>query len=312
MFVAYHPGYVVDIGAGHRFPMQKYGLVHERLRAEGTLAAAQVVQPYEACVEDLLLVHTPDYVQRFLTGAMTAKEMRLLGLPWSPDLARRAQLAVQGTLTASRLALQHGMAANLAGGSHHAFADHGEGFSVFNDIAVAIRVLQQEQVIKRAAVIDLDVHQGNGTATIFAQDQSVFTYSMHGEKNYPFQKVQSSLDIALPDGTDDTTYLEALRTHVPGIMQQFRPDLVWYLAGVDPYVGDKLGRLALSLDGLRQRDHYVLSTCIEAAVPVVMTMGGGYAPQIEDIVEAHCNTIRTACCLALRSQRESVVPWGGR
>lgn len=308
MLVAYHPGYVVDIGTEHRFPMQKYGLVHERLRAEGTIAAAQVVQPQEACVQDLLLVHTPDYVQRFLTGAMTAKEMRLIGLPWSPGLARRAQLAVQGTLTASRIALQYGIAANLAGGSHHAFADHGEGFSVFNDIAVAIRVLQRDHAIKRAAIIDLDVHQGNGTATIFSHDASVFTCSLHGEKNYPFQKVRSSLDVALPDGTDDAAYLEVLRTHVPGVVQQFRPDMVWYLAGVDPYGGDKLGRLALSLDGLRQRDHYILSTCIEAEVPVVITMGGGYAPQIEDIVEAHCNTIRTACRLAAR-QRESVVPW---
>jgi acetoin utilization deacetylase AcuC-like enzyme len=287
--------------------MHKYGLVYERLRAEGSLTTAQVVQPHEAEITDLLLVHTADYVHRFLHGAMSAMELRHLGLPWSPALARRARLAVHGTLLASRLAVQQGIAANLAGGSHHAFAEHGEGFSVFNDIAVAIRVLQRERAIERAAIIDLDVHQGNGTATIFAHDTSVFTCSVHGEKNYPFRKVHSSLDIALPDGTEDAAYLQVLRTHVPLLLQQFQPDLVCYLAGVDAYVGDRLGRLALSLDGLRQRDYYVLSTCAAAGVPVVITMGGGYAPHMADIVEAHCNTIRTACQLHANSAWESVV-----
>jgi acetoin utilization deacetylase AcuC-like enzyme len=298
MFIIYHSGYTVDIGPSHRFPMQKYGLVYERLLAEGTLARAQVIQPDPVAIADLLLVHTYDYVARFLAGEMSTREMRLLGFPWSASLACRARLATQGTITASRMAWQHGLASNLAGGSHHAFADHGEGFSVFNDIAVAIRVLQRDYGLQRAAIIDCDVHQGNGTATIFAGDPRVFTCSLHGEKNYPFRKAQSSLDLEFPDGTDDAAYLAALQTHLPTILADFQPQMIWYLAGVDPYVGDKLGRLALTLEGLRQRDAYVLSTCCSAGMPVVTTMGGGYAPQIEDIVEAHCHTVRLACQLA--------------
>jgi len=219
---------------------------------------------------------------------------------WSEPLARRARLATQGTLTASLLAWQHGLASNLAGGSHHAFADHGEGFSVFNDIAVAIRVLQLDHGLQRAAIIDSDVHQGNGTATIFAGDASVFTCSLHAEKNYPFRKAQSSLDIEFPDGTEDAAYLATLQTHLPTVLERFQPQMVWYLAGVDPYVGDKLGRLALTLEGLQQRDAYVLSTCHRAGIPVVTTIGGGYAPQIEDIVEAHCQTMRLACQMVTR------------
>jgi acetoin utilization deacetylase AcuC-like enzyme len=295
MFVTYHPDYVVDIGVNHRFPMQKYGLVYQRLSTEGTLRAEHVLQPTPVAIDDLLLVHTRDYVERFVAGLMTTQELRLLGFPWSMSLVRRARLAVQGTISASVMALQYGLAANLAGGSHHAFADHGEGFSVFHDMAVAIRVLQRDYGLERAAVIDCDVHQGNGTAAIFTHDASVFTCSLHGEKNYPFHKVASSLDLALPDHTGDAAYLTALRTCVPAILQDFRPDMVWYQAGVDPYVGDKLGRLALSLEGLRQREAYVLEACHDAGIPAVITLGGGYAPQMQDIVEAHCNTIRVAC-----------------
>lgn len=298
MFVAYHPDYVVDIGAGHRFPMCKYGLVYAQLMAEGTLCPAQVVAPEPVDVDALLLVHHRDYVERFLAGHMTPREMRVLGLPWSGALVRRARLAVQGTLLASRLARRHGLAANLAGGSHHAFADHGEGFSVFHDIAVAVRVLQRDHGLQRAGIIDCDVHQGNGTAVIFQHDPRVFTCSFHGEKNYPFRKAVSRLDIALPDDTGDAAYLEALQTYVPRMLEAAQPELVWYQAGVDPYDGDQLGRLSLTLEGLRQRDQYVLETCRAANIPVVVTMGGGYAPRLEDIVEAHCNTIRIACRLA--------------
>ncbi len=298
MFVTYHPDYVVNIGAGHRFPMQKYGLVYEQLTREGTIHRERVLVPASVDIPDLLLVHGRDYVERFLSGQMTSKEMRRLGFPWSLPLVRRARLAVQGTIIASTMAQKHGLAANLAGGSHHAFADHGEGFSVFHDIAVAIRVLQRDHGLERAAVIDCDVHQGNGTAAIFAHDGSVFTCSFHGEKNYPFHKEISRLDIALADNTDDAAYLAALQAHVPTIVQDFRPHLVWYLAGVDPYSGDKLGRLALSIEGLRRRDAYVLETCRNAGIPVVITFGGGYASHMQDIVEAHCNTIRTACRIA--------------
>jgi acetoin utilization deacetylase AcuC-like enzyme len=289
---------VVDIGMGHRFPMQKYGLVYAQLLAEGTLRPERVVRPAPVTLTDLLLVHTRDYVERFVQGAMTAKEMRLVGLPWSEALARRARLAVQGTIEASRLALRYGLAANLAGGSHHAFADHGEGFSVFHDMAVAIRVLQRDHDLGPVAVIDCDVHQGNGTAVIFQNDASVFTCSFHGEKNYPFRKAASDLDIALPDDTGDAAYLTALRTHVPAVLRRVEPALVWYQGGVDPYHGDKLGRLALSQKGLWERDIYVLTACRAAGVPVVVTLGGGYAPQMQDIVEAHCNTIRAACRVA--------------
>jgi acetoin utilization deacetylase AcuC-like enzyme len=302
MFVTYHPGYVVDIGVAHRFPMQKYGLVYQTLLAEGALQPGQVLQPQPATVADLLLVHTPDYVERFLAGDMSAKEMRLLGLPWSPALARRALLAVQGTITASVMAWRYGLAANLAGGSHHAFADHGEGFSVFNDIAVAMRVLQRDHGVRQVAVIDCDVHQGNGTAAIFTHDPQVFTCSVHGEKNYPFRKIPSSLDIALPDDTGDGAYLDVLHKHIPALLQRVQPEMVWYLAGVDPYVGDRLGCLSLSLPGLRQRDAYILETCRRAGVPVVITLGGGYAPQLQDIVQAHCNTIRTARQIAAEEQ----------
>ncbi|GIX49072.1 MAG: hypothetical protein KatS3mg131_3283 [Candidatus Tectimicrobiota bacterium] len=201
---------------------------------------------------------------------------------------------MQGTINASHHALDHGLAVNLAGGSHHAFADHGEGFSVFNDIAVAIRVLQRDRGLERAAVIDCDVHQGNGTAAIFAADPHVFTCSFHAQRNYPFHKATSSLDVALPDGTDDVAYLAALQAHLPRVLAQFRPQLVWYLAGVDPYAGDRLGRLALSLQGLAQRDAYVLTTCRRAGIPVVVTLGGGYATRLDELVEAHCQTVRVA------------------
>ena len=298
MFVAYHPGYVTDLGVGHRFPMQKYRLVYERLLAEGTLTEKQVVVPAPVETEDLLLVHTPDYVARFLEGNMTHDEMRAVGLPWSAGLARRAQLAVNGTITASRLAWAEGLAANLAGGSHHSFADHGEGFSVFNDVAVAIKVLQRELGPIRAAVVDCYVHQGNGTAAIFADDPNVFTCSLHGEKNYPFEKPPSDLDVALPDGTGDSDYLASLDDALSTVQREFVPQMVWFLAGVDPYEGDRLGRLSLSLDGLMRRDAQVLSFFRNLDVPVVTTMSGGYAPQMEEIVEAHCQTVRVACRLA--------------
>jgi acetoin utilization deacetylase AcuC-like enzyme len=300
MFVTYHPDYVIDIGPTHRFPMQKYGLVYQTLLAEHTLDPGQVVHPPPIRVDDLLLVHTRDYVERFLTGQMSPKEMRVLGFPWSLPLVHRARLAAHGTVMASIAALRQGLGINLAGGSHHAFADHGEGFSVFNDVAIAIRVLQRDHGLHRAAVIDCDVHQGNGTATIFAQDPTVYTCSLHGEKNYPFRKATSSLDIGLADGVDDAGYLAVLEAHLPAILRDFAPEMVWYVAGVDPYVGDTLGRLALTIAGLKQRDAYVLTACAKAHIPVVVTLGGGYAPAMAEIVEAHCNTVRMAMRVAQR------------
>jgi len=293
MLVSYSPRYYADIGEGHVFPIRKFELVRDRLLREGTLAAGEIVEPYPAAVEDVLLVHTEDYVTRLRAGALTERELRRLGLPWSKALVRRSFLATSGTINAARAALSGGVASNLAGGTHHAFADRGEGFRVLNDVAVAARVLLRDRLVRRVGVVDLDVHQGNGTATIFEGDPAVFTFSMHGAKNYPLQKARSSLDVELKDGTGDGEYLEALARHLPTVFAH-EPDLVFYLGGADPYAGDKLGRLGLSIAGLRARDELVLGECRGRGVPVATVMSGGYAADISDTVEIHCNTVRAA------------------
>lgn len=293
MRVCYTPRYYADIGEGHVFPIRKFELVRDRLVAEGTLAPAEIYEPREAPVADVLLVHTDDYVTRLRAGSLTQREVRRLGLPWSKALVRRSLLATAGTCAAARFALDEGVGANLAGGTHHAFPDHGEGFCVLNDVAVAVRVLQRDRLARRFSVVDLDVHQGNGTAHIFAGDDSVFTFSMHGAKNYPLFKLRSTLDVELPDGTADGAYLEALSNNLPRVFEH-KPDLVFYLGGADPYAGDKLGRLSLTFAGLRARDEAVLRECRRRGVPVATVMSGGYAADIEDTVEIHCNTIRAA------------------
>ena len=293
MRVCYTPRYYADIGEGHVFPIRKFELARERLVAEGTLAPTEIFEPREAAVEDVLLVHTEDYVTRLRAGALTPREVRRLGLPWSKALVRRSFLATAGTIVAARFALAEGVGANLAGGTHHAFPDHGEGFCVLNDVAVAARVLRRDGLARRAAVVDLDVHQGNGTAHIFEGDEEVFTFSMHGAKNYPLFKLRSSLDVELPDGITDDEYLETLARHLPRVFEH-APDLVFYLAGADPFEGDKLGRLSLSIPGLRARDELVLGECRARGVPVVTVMSGGYAADIRDTVEIHCNTVRAA------------------
>ncbi|MDQ3805126.1 MAG: histone deacetylase, partial [Acidobacteriota bacterium] len=218
---------------------------------------------------------------------------RRLGLPWSKALVRRSFLATGGTIAAAHAALREGAGSNLAGGTHHAFPDHGEGFCVLNDVAVAVRVLRRDRLARRAAVVDLDVHQGNGTAAIFEGDAEVFTFSMHGAKNYPLFKTRSSLDVGLADGTGDGEYLETLARHLPRVFEH-APEVVFYLGGADPYAGDKLGRLALTMPGLRARDELVLRACRDRRVPVATVMSGGYAADINDTVEIHCNTIRAA------------------
>jgi acetoin utilization deacetylase AcuC-like enzyme len=289
--VFYTPRYYADIGQGHIFPIRKFELVRDRLLAEGTLHPEEIVEPDPAPLEDVLLVHTEDYVSRLCSGDLTQKEVRRLGLPWSESLVRRSFYAVGGTLAAAAVSLTDGYSSNLAGGTHHSFSDRGEGFCVLNDVAVAIRTMCARQLIQRAAIVDCDVHQGNGTATIFAGDANTFTFSMHGANNYPLFKAHSTLDVELPDGTSDAAYMETLASHLPQVFQS-EPDIVFYLAGADPYRGDKLGRLALSIDGLRERDALVLHECYEREIPTVTVMSGGYGKDINDTIEIHCNTIR--------------------
>jgi acetoin utilization deacetylase AcuC-like enzyme len=308
MQVFYTPRYYADIGEGHVFPIRKFELVRDRLLAEGTLAPHEIIEPQPAPIADVLLVHTEDYVTRLRAGALTPRELRRLGLPWSKALVRRSFLATGGTTSAARAALAEGIASNLAGGTHHAFPERGEGFCVLNDVAVAIRTLRRDNLIERAAIVDLDVHQGNGTATIFENDPGVFTFSMHGAKNYPVFKARSTLDVELPDATGDDEYLRALREHLPRVFTH-RPDIIFYLGGADPFTGDKLGRLSLSIAGLRARDEFVLGECGARGVPVATVMSGGYAADINDTVEIHCNTIRAAKAkAAARSAGRNSVP----
>ncbi len=287
----YSPYYYADIGENHVFPIKKFELVRDRLLAEGTLKKDEIVEPQPALVEDVQLVHTEDYISRLIDGTLTAKELRRLGLPWSKSLVRRSFLSTSGTINAAKIALESGIASNLAGGTHHAFPDRGEGFCVFNDVAIAIRVLQKEKLAERFLIIDCDVHQGNGTAFIFQNDTEVFTFSMHGAKNYPLFKETSNLDIELKDGTDDAEYLETLSEALPRIFLH-HPDIVFYLGGADPFEKDKLGRLNLSIEGLQARDEMVLRFAREHHTPIVTVMSGGYALDITDTVEIHANTIR--------------------
>jgi acetoin utilization deacetylase AcuC-like enzyme len=274
--------------------MRKFPLLHHILLHEGLITPAEVFEPHPVEWTDLLLVHTAGYLDNLAAGTLGSRAEKRIGLPWTPRLVRRSRLAVQGTIMACRMALQDGIAANLAGGTHHAFPDHGEGFCVLNDTAVAIRVLQRGGAIDRALVIDLDVHHGNGTAAIFERDPSVFTFSMHGEKNYPWRKPPSSRDVGLPDGTGDDAYLKALRDHLPDVLDEARADLVLYLAGVDPVQGDRFGRLALTHDGLRRRDRAVLETVKERSLPLVILMAGGYAATAELTANLHAIVHREA------------------
>ena len=293
---AFHSNqYVIELPDHHKFPIIKYAKIRERLVTEGTLAEGNIFEPALADREEILLVHTADYHDRFVEGQLTAREVRRLGLPWSASLVRRSRFSVAGTMAAAHQALKEGASANLGGGTHHAFADHGEGFCVFNDIAVAINLLRAEGAIRRAAVIDCDVHQGNGTAAIFAEEPEVFTLSLHGEKNYPLIKQQSTIDVAFADGTEDEEYLYLLQENLAPVLDRFRPDIVFYQAGVDPLHKDRLGRLALTHEGLLRRDTIVFKACRLRCLPCVVTLGGGYGENVDDTVEAHCNTIRAAC-----------------
>lgn len=287
----YSPYYYAEIGEGHVFPIRKFELVKDVLLAEGTLVPHEIIEPQPAKVEDLHLVHTEDYISRLVDGVLTAKEIRKLGLPWSQSLVRRSFHAISGTIEAAKIATETGVASNLAGGTHHAFPDRGEGFCVLNDVAVAIRVLQREKLAEKFLIVDCDVHQGNGTAFIFKNDPSVFTFSMHGAKNYPLHKENSTLDIELSDKTGDVEFLETLEQALPRVILH-QPDIIFYLGGADPFEKDKLGRLSLTKEGLMKRDEMVLQFAKEHQTPIVTTMSGGYALDINDTVDIHANTIR--------------------
>jgi acetoin utilization deacetylase AcuC-like enzyme len=295
----YSDHFVLPLPEGHRFPMAKYARLRARVVAEGIVAPEALVEAPAATWEDLRLVHADGYVDAVATGTLPPELQRRIGFPWSPEMVERSRRSVGATIAAARAALVDGVSANLAGGTHHAFADRGEGYCVFNDVAVAARVAQRDLGIDRVAVIDCDVHQGNGTAAIFRDDPSVFTFSMHGARNFPFRKEHSDLDVELEDCTEDEEYMRLLGTHLSAVLATHRPMLAFYLAGADPYAGDRLGRLRLSKAGLAERDQRVFAHCRASGVPVAVVMSGGYAPDVEDIVDIHCATIRAAARFAV-------------
>jgi acetoin utilization deacetylase AcuC-like enzyme len=303
MRVFYADQFVLPLPTGHRFPMGKYRLLRDRLAAE--VPEIQLMQAEAATDGQLALVHTPFYIQAISDGTVDPKIMREIGFPWSTAMAERARRSVGATIQACRTAFDQGLAANIAGGTHHAYADKGGGFCVFNDAAVATRLMQAEQARRdrrglRVAIIDLDVHQGNGTARIFRDDASVFTLSLHGQKNFPCRKEPSDLDVDLPDGTGDDAYLQALERALDELAHRFDPGLVIYLAGADPHEGDRLGRLKLTWDGLEARDRRVFDWAWQRGLPLAMAMAGGYGRRIEDTVQVQVNTFGAAAAYARR------------
>jgi len=297
--IVWHPAYEVEIGP-HVFPTQKYRLVRERLVAEGTVAAAELVEAQPATDEEVGLVHDPAYLRKITTGTLSLLEQQVLEVPFTPALRGAAWLSAGGSTRAARLAMERGVAVHLGGGFHHAFPDHGEGFCLINDVAIAIRVLAREGIVQRVAVVDLDVHHGNGTAAIFRDDPSVFTFSMHQENNYPAVKPPSDLDVNLKDATGDSAYLQLLERHLSDLLSRHQPELVFYLAGADAYRFDQLGGLGLSIEGLKRRDQVVFERALGAGAGVAVCLAGGYAHQTDDTVEIHCNTVRAARDAAAR------------
>jgi acetoin utilization deacetylase AcuC-like enzyme len=295
--IAYDSLFKHALPAGHRFPMDKYELIPGQLLHEGTVTAAHFFAPAPCPAETILLTHEEAYWQRLLHQQLSAKEQREIGFPQSPELTHRERVIVQGTIDCCRYALETGIALNIAGGTHHAFAHRGEGFCLLNDMAIAANDLLLRRLAKRILIIDLDVHQGNGTARLFADEPNVFTFSMHGAHTFPFRKEKSDCDIPLKDGTDDNTYLGLLQDTLPRLIEQFRPDFAFYLSGVDILDTDKFGKLNVSLTGCRDRDGIVYSLLHRYQIPCTTAMGGGYSPDIRTIVEAHCNTFRMAAAV---------------
>ena len=294
MKVFYSDQFVLPLPEGHRFPMNKYSMLRERVESADICGPGELLLPHAVTDEEILRAHDPDYLKKVVTGTLTDKEIRRIGFPWSERMVERSRRASGGTLDACRAALEEGIAANLAGGTHHAFAGSGEGFCVLNDSAIAARALRAEGLVDKVAVLDTDVHQGNGTACILRGDPHVFTFSIHGAKNYPFHKEESDLDVPLADGTDDDAFLAALSGPLDRVLELAAWDLAIFLAGADPFEDDKLGRLSVTKEGLARRDQMVLEACRKRGIPVAVTMAGGYAKDVEDTVDIHFQTIQRA------------------
>ena len=292
--VVYHPDYVAPLPDAHRFPMPKFKILRELLLKDGVIEFEQIYQPELPSLELIELVHTPEYVRAYCEGTLEPKAQRRIGLPWSTALAHRTRIAIGGTILAAELALEYGCACNTAGGTHHAFPSYGSGFCIFNDLAIASRVLQDRGLADKILIVDCDVHQGDGTAVIFQDDDSVFTFSMHCEANFPGTKQQSNLDIALPLGLDDDGYLQILASHLSDLLNKVKPDLVLFDAGVDTHVSDRLGKLSLTDWGIYRRERMVLSTCKAAGYPVASVIGGGYSKDMSALVYRHSLLHRAA------------------
>ncbi len=302
MKVFYSDRFVLPLPEGHRFPMKKYSMLREKVEREGICGPGELRVPRAVTDEEILRAHDPTYLKKVVAGTLTDKEMRRIGFPWSTRMVERSRRASGGTLDACRVALEEGLAANLAGGTHHAFAGRGEGFCVLNDSAIAARALRAEGLVTQVVVLDTDVHQGNGTASVLRGDPHVFTFSIHGAKNYPFHKEESDLDVPLPDGADDEAFLAALSGALDLVLDQATWDLAIFLAGADPFEDDKLGRLCVTKEGLAERDRMVLEGCRERDIPVTVTMAGGYAKKVEDTVDIHFQTIKRAAALREREK----------
>jgi acetoin utilization deacetylase AcuC-like enzyme len=292
--IAYNPIYRHPLPEGHRFPMSKYELIHDQLLYEGTCRPENFFSPDPVDDRWILAVHTAEYIRQLKTLQVPPVMMRRIGFPLSAGLIRREWIITQGTIDCCLMALKDGVAMNVAGGTHHAFPDRGEGFCLLNDVAVSARYLLDNQIAKRILIIDLDVHQGNGTAVVFRQEPRVFTFSMHGKDNYPLHKEQSDLDVELPTGMTDEAYLNRLFETLPRLIKEQKPDFLFYISGVDILESDRLGKLNISREGCKRRDEFVFELALRNGLPIVVSMGGGYSPRISDIVEAHCNTFRLA------------------
>ena len=292
--IVYHPDYVAPLPDAHRFPMPKFKILRDLLLSDGVIVPEQIYQPELPDLELIQLVHHPEYVQRYCEGTLETKAQRRIGLPWSEALAHRTRIAIGGTILAAKLALEYGCACNTAGGTHHAFPSYGSGFCIFNDLAIASRVLQHQGLVNKIFIVDLDVHQGDGTACIFQDDDSVFTFSMHCEANFPGRKQQSDLDVPLPIGLDDDGYLQILASHLSDLLTQVKPDLVLFDAGVDTHVSDRLGKLSLTDWGIYRRERMVLSTCQAGGYPVASVIGGGYGKDMSALVYRHSLLHRAA------------------